>query len=372
MKQTRINIGVLGATGFIGVPYRKELLECENVSIVGLCARRTQQLEDAVKLDNARFGTKDWREIIHHPGINYVLVCTPDALHKEAILECAQAGKHVFCEKPVGMDAKESFEMMDVFLKRNDLAHFVPFWTRWSPGFVKSKSIIDSGILGEIKSIVYRWHNPRPEDMSFTWRDDSSLSSGGSIADVGSHAYDTIRFLTGLEATEVLTHAETITPSKLDRGNINLSEALDVPSHSSDFDRRRGDTPDYANISFKLTNGATGILVVSHAHYLRKGIVPELEVHGEKASIIIDRYHGKVSLFHGIEDKGEVFNVESGGFDIGNRFKKIVIPALLQVINGKQQTELEVPNLKDGWKVQLFTDAALKSHKLGQWVSIKQ
>ena len=57
-----------------------------------------------------------------------------------------------------------------------------------------AREVLDSGVLGEIRGVVYRWHNPRPMDMPLTWRDDDSLSAAGSIADGGSHAYDTLRW----------------------------------------------------------------------------------------------------------------------------------------------------------------------------------
>ena len=61
--------------------------------------------------------------------------------------------------------------------------------------------------------------------------------------------------------------------------------------------------------------------------------------------------------------------VSPGGFDIGNRFNKWVIPAL-RVMAGKSQLEVDAPNLIDGLKAQLFTDASLESSKLGEWVKV--
>ena len=66
------------------------------------------------------------------------------------------------------------------------LGHFVPFWTRYLPVFARTKEIVDSGVLGDVRGVVCRWQNPRPESMPFTWRDDASMSSSGSIGDLGS------------------------------------------------------------------------------------------------------------------------------------------------------------------------------------------
>jgi predicted dehydrogenase len=366
-----IGVGVLGATGYIGVPYRAELRGCEGVQMVALCARRRELLDKAANEDGAQLVTSDWREVVEHPEVNYVLVGTPDAFHHEAVIASANAGKHVFCEKPVGRNAAEAKEMLDAYSSAKTLAHFVPFWTRWSPAFVKAREIAKEGTLGEIKAVVYRWHNPRPANMTLTWRDDPELSSAGSIADVGSHAYDTVRWILGEEARRVLVHADTITPSRLDIGDVNLTEALargeqaagSTPSH-------KGGTPDYATIAWEFEGGAVGALILSHAPYLRRGLVPELELHGTEASLTVDRFHGRVLLGKPDNSVEIVAEFPAGGFDIGNRFKQWVIPALRDVMNGANQFDLEVPNLKDGWHVQVFTDAALESSKRGSWVEL--
>ena len=100
-----VGVGVLGATGYIGEPYRAEMRECDGVRMVALCARRKEPLEKAAEEDGADLATDDWRKVIEHPDVNYVVVGTPDAFHHEAVMAAAAAGKHLFCEKPLGMNA---------------------------------------------------------------------------------------------------------------------------------------------------------------------------------------------------------------------------------------------------------------------------
>ncbi|MBT7981098.1 MAG: Gfo/Idh/MocA family oxidoreductase, partial [Akkermansiaceae bacterium] len=199
-----VGVGVLGATGYIGEPYRAEMRQCDGVRIVAVCARRKEPLQRAAIEDGADLATDDWIQVIEHPDVNYVVVGTPDALHYEAVMAAAAAGKHLFCEKPLAMNVGEAREMLQAYLDKETLAHFVPLWTRWSPGFVAAKELIEGGAIGEVKAVIYRWHNPRPADMALTWRDDPSLSSSGTIADVGSHAYDTVRWIIGKDAIRVL------------------------------------------------------------------------------------------------------------------------------------------------------------------------
>src|SRR5262249_50876820 len=154
------------------------------------------------------------------------------------------------------------------------------------------RDIVEEGRLGEIRAVVYRWHNPRPASMPFTWRDDSKLSAAGSIADVGSHAYDTLRWIVGQSAVRVLTHADVIAFPKPDLGAVSLNEALewaDTHALGDALQTRRGTAFDYADIACVLGNGAVATFLLSHAPFLRKGLAPELELHGTEASLAIDR-----------------------------------------------------------------------------------
>ncbi len=361
-------IGVLGATGYIATPYRAEIRQSPaDAQIVALCARRRDLLEAAAQQDDAPFITDDWRQVVEHPDVNVVLIATPDALHHEAVMACASAGKHVVCEKPIGMNAAEAFEMWSAYRDRG-LGHFVPFWTRYVPVFGRAREIVQAGTLGEIRAVIYRWHNPRPVAMPFTWRDDVELSAAGSLADVGSHAYDTIRWLLGQEAVRVLVHADVITPAKPDLGAVNLEEALRWSSNHSATDpspRRRGTAFDFADVAFVLDSGAVGSLVLSHAPFFRKGLAPELELHGTEASLSLDRINGRLMLARAGNPPELLETVPDPGF--GNRFARHVFPALRARIADELTDH---PGLDDGWAVQRFTDACVRSAREGIWVTL--
>jgi predicted dehydrogenase len=210
----KFGVGVIGATGYIGTPYRAEIRQSpHDATIVALCARRREPLAAAAEQDGAVLATDDWRQVVEHPEVNLVLVATPDALHYEAVMACARLGKHVVCEKPVAVSACEAYRMWSAY-RAARLGHFVPFWTRYVPAFGRVRELVRQGIVGDVRVVVYRWHNPRPAAMPFTWRDDATLSAAGSVADVGSHAYDAMRWMLGREATRVLCHAGVITAAR--------------------------------------------------------------------------------------------------------------------------------------------------------------
>jgi predicted dehydrogenase len=367
---TKFNIAVLGATGFIGSPYRQEIRDCpKDARIVSLCGRRLEPLAAAAKEDGAEFFSDDWRKVIAHEGVNLVLICTPDALHHEAVMACAERGLHVVCEKPIGVNAVEAKQMWDAY-RGKGLGHFVPLWSRYVDVFRKAREIVGQGHLGQVRAFVYRWQNPRPASMPFTWRDDAELSSAGSIADVGSHAYDAVRWILGVEAKRVLAHGDVITPAKPDMGNINLGEAIAWGGKHSLGDAsesRKGTAFDYASVAVEMHGGAVGTFVLSHAPVFRKGLAPELELHGTQASLSIDRVSGQVRVFQADAEPETVATLPDAGQ--GNRFKQYVFPGLRDRIEKQASVH---PGLDDGYRVQLFTEAASQSATDGGWIDLEE
>ena len=368
MSHPQLGVGVIGATGYIGAPYRAEIRACpDDARIIALCARRRELLERARSEDGAVLATDDWRAVVEHPEVDLVVVATPDALHHEAVLAACRADKHVLCEKPVGLNSTEARAMYDSY-RASGLAHFVPFWTRYFPVFARARKLYRSGLIGDVRAVIYRWHNPRPASMPFTWRDDARLSAAGSIADVGSHAYDLMRWILEREATRVLTHATVLTDAKPDLGQINLEEALErSEAGSSDAGTCRHPTTfDYADIAFELEGGTVGSLVLSHASWLRKGLAPELELHGSKASLAVDRLRGELHLARPDADAELLERVADTISE--NRFRDHVFPALRSQLAGEETAH---PDLRDGWRVQEFTDACVRSATSGKWSSVR-
>ena len=366
----KLGIAVLGATGYIGTPYRDEIREAgQDTRIVTLCARRRDRLEAAKHKDNADLITDDWQAAIEHPEVNCVVIATPDALHFEPVMACAALDKHVFCEKPVALNAAQARQIWAAF-QNKPLGHFVPFWTRYVPVFSQARAFVQSGALGEIQSVMYRWHNPRPTSIPFTWRDDATLSAAGSIADVGSHAYDTIRWMINQEANRVLAHAEVLAPAKPDVGPIDLTEAIELGQQqvaANPTTLRRGTAFDYANVIWQFQGGAVGSLVLSHAPILRKGLAPEVELHGTDGSLAIDRLRSELTLVRPDGNVEVLETVPNPGF--GNRFVKHAFPAIRDRALGETS---EHPGLHDGWRVQIFTDAVVASVQRGEWVSLDE
>jgi predicted dehydrogenase len=361
-------IAVLGATGYIGTRYRAEIRAAgQGGPIVSLCARRQDRLAAAAQTDGATHFTQDWQESVLHPDVDLVLVLTPDALHYEPVMMCAEHNKHVFCEKPVGKDVGQAYQMWRA-VEDQGLLNFVPFWTRYVPIMRRARDLIRQGKLGTLRAVVYRWHNPRPLDMPFTWRDDANQSSAGSVADVGSHAYDTLRFLLDMDAQRVLAHTRVMMPPKPDLGQLDLSEAITWGEQNAAWEvksTRTAGVPDYAQLTVEFSNGAAGCILLSHAGYIRKGFAPEVEVHGTTGSLAVDRMANQLWFADSPEPARLLEAIEDDGYC--NRFERHVFPALTD-----EQTHPDHPRMRDGWRVQIFTDAVVASAERKSWVELAE
>jgi len=374
----KFGVGIIGATGYIGTPYREEIRKTPGEArIVALCARRRDRLEAAAAEDGAILATDQWREVVEHPEVNLVLVLTPDALHYEPAMACAELRKHLLCEKPVGTTVEQAADIWHAY-RDSGLAHFVPYWTRYVPVILRAKQLVDAGRLGEIRVIIYRWHNPRPILMPFTWRDDAQLSTAGSLADVGSHAYDTLRWILGREATRVLAHTSVVSPSKPNLGPIDLGEAIawgnvhdasenEPPPQQTQPATQQPSVPDMAQLAIEFPDQTICSIVLSHASYLRKGFSPELELHGTQASLSVNRLTGELWIAESPEPAKLLETMTSNSLD--NRFANYVFPAMQNQIAGNFSFH---PDLEDGWKVQRFVAAAVSSASTGGWVDVSE
>ena len=146
----KLGIAVLGATGYIGTPYRDEIREAgQDTRIVTLCARRRDRLEAAKHKDNADLITDDWQAAIEHPEVNCVVIATPDALHFEPVMACAALDKHVFCEKPPAFTAKDVEEIRCVE-KESGKVLMYGFNHRYHESVVEAFRIIQSKEMGKV------------------------------------------------------------------------------------------------------------------------------------------------------------------------------------------------------------------------------
>lgn len=127
-----------------------------------------------------------------------VYIATPPGSHCEYALRVAAANKPAYVEKPMARNSHECQLMVEAFAAKG-LKLFVAYYRRELPRFRKAKELIDSGILGTLTAVSYRYAEPSLDRISgpLPWRLQAEHSGGGLFFDLGSHALDILDFLVG-------------------------------------------------------------------------------------------------------------------------------------------------------------------------------
>ena len=131
----------------------------------------------------------DYHEALTNPAIDAVVVVSPTNLHKQIVIDCANAKKHVFCEKPMAMNTKECDEMVAA-CDANGVKLQIGFMRRFDESFQEAKRLIEEGAIGDlvlIRSNTRGPSKPRP------WMYDLKKSNG-ILAEINSHDIDSIRW----------------------------------------------------------------------------------------------------------------------------------------------------------------------------------
>lgn len=153
-----------------------------------------QVCKDACEELNLNKYYLDYKDALIDPGIQAVVVVAPTNYHKQIVVDCANAGKHILCEKPMAMTEAECDEMIEA-AKINNVKLQIGFMRRFDESFKKAKEAIDSGEIGDIVHIRSLTRGP---SKPIEWMYDIKKSNG-PLAEVNSHDIDCIRWLSGSE-----------------------------------------------------------------------------------------------------------------------------------------------------------------------------
>jgi len=238
--------------------------------LVAICGRNQEATAAAAQRYGYEGYYTDWREMIQNPAIQVFDNGGPNDAHAEPTIAAAQAGKHVFCEKPLARTAEEAKHMLDE-VSKTGVKHMVAFNYRFVPAIVQAKKLIESGALGRIFHFraVYLQEWIIDPNFPMIWRLDKDQAGSGALGDLGAHIIDLARFLVG-EPKSVMGMARTFVPERpLGDGSGKMGKV----------------TVDDAFVSlFEFENGALGTLEASRFAQGRKNF-NSLEINGENGSI---------------------------------------------------------------------------------------
>jgi len=233
--------------------------------------------EEAVKTAAMRYGYKKyytkWEDLVKDPEVEIVDNGLPNALHHDPCILAAEEGKHILCEKPLAVNAKEAEEMYKAAEKAG-IKHMVGFNYRFVPAIVLTKKLIDEGYLGKIYHFraVYLQEWIMDPNFPLIWKLRKDISGFGALGDLGSHILDLARFLVG-EIESVCGMLKTFITERPLPEDPNKKGKVEV---------------DDASVALlKFANGAIGSAEATRFAAGRKNY-QRIEIHGSEGSLVFN------------------------------------------------------------------------------------
>lgn len=260
MSSKKVGICLVGV-GRAGAVHGKNFSErIINSKVVAVVAYHRESAMKAAE----EYGTKNWytdhKEALKQKDVDAVVISTPTFTHANVTIDAAEAGKHVFCEKPMTLTLKEADAMMAATRKAGVKLQ-MGFMRRFDAEFQSAKQKLEAGVIGKPATIKSTGHGP---GVPPPWACDPKTSIG-MLAEVNSHDFDSVRWLMGSDIKRVYAEVEAIAMPELKE--------------------KYPDFYDRALVTLRFANGSIGL--IDSACPVRYGYDARVEVLGTEGIMLI-------------------------------------------------------------------------------------
>jgi len=191
----KVRIGIIGA-GAIGASHLKALADVPTIERAALCDPLADRLAQVAGENSVEQTFADHRKMLKQADIDAVYVCTPNFLHCGPTIDALKAGKHVFCEKPMALNAAQARKMVASARKARKVLQLGMSW-RQQAETQTLKQFIDKGVLGRIYHMRVILLRRRGIPGLGGWFTTKAASGGGGLIDIGVHYLDLAMWLSG-------------------------------------------------------------------------------------------------------------------------------------------------------------------------------
>jgi predicted dehydrogenase len=239
--------------------------------------------------------TTDWRDLLADPEVELVSVTAPNWLHREIGVAVAEAGRHLWIEKPVGLTADDARAVAGAAAAAGVQA-VVGFNYRNAPAVALARELVSAGEIGRVTHARFAFlsdYAAAPEG-ALTWRYERARGGSGVLGDLGSHAVDLVRYVLGEEVTSVLADtavflAERPRPEGVTAGHTLASGGVPGPVENDD----------HVSALLRLSSGARVALEASRVAVGEQNAYG-FEVHGTAGRLAWDfRRMGELQVSRG-------------------------------------------------------------------------
>jgi len=241
--------------------------------LVAIVGRTKEKVEEAAKRYGYEKYYTDWRDLLKDEDVDLVDNGLPNNEHKDSCVAAAEAKKHLLCEKPLGMNAKEA-ESMYRAAEKAGIKHMVAFNYRFIPAIRLARKLVDEGYIGKILQFrgVYLQEWIMDPNFPLVWRLRKDIAGSGALGDLGAHVADLARFLVG-DVSQVCGLTKTF---------VEERPLLENPSKKG-----KVDVDDVFISLLKFKNGSVGSIEASRFCAGRKNY-QRIEIHGTEGTIVFN------------------------------------------------------------------------------------
>lgn len=371
----KINIALIGA-GRMGISQAKafgNVCKIYNDGIEPVMYMVADVAKEAAENFVQRFGFQkavtDWHETLKDPNVDLVVVTTPNDSHVEICLAALEAGKHILCEKPLGLSSAECKQVVEA-AKKKHMVNAVGFNYIQNPMLQYANKLLKSGEFGKTLSFrgVFDMDFCADPESPHTWRQSSAIA--GALGDTGSHVLGIAEYLVG-DISEVCGVGDII--------------YTDRPDPAAPGRRLPVENDDQFHMLFRFENGGTGSIITSRVAPGRK-IGLGFEIQCEKGTIYFSEERlNELQVYRHtdrLEDQGFKLircNAEHGDYrfftgtaGVGITYIDLVTIQAHGILKAIAENRPFNPDFESGWKIAAAMDAALKSDKEKRWVALRE
>jgi predicted dehydrogenase len=325
--------------------------------------------------------TINWHELVEDPHVDVVDVTTPNALHAEMVIAAAQAGKHIYCEKPLATTSKDASRIVAA-VESAGVISIVGFNYLKNPAQAFARQLIESGELGEItlfRGIFDQDFLANPE-IPFSWRLDRAQAGTGTLGDLGSHTIAFAQFLVGDIAEVCGLNATRIKERTIPAGGSGYAA-----SALTGAEKRAVENEDITEFLIYFDNGAIGTIGTSRIGMGRK-LGLGYEIQGTKGSLYYDqermneiqlyrdsdpdREKGYKTVYIGPEHPGYKAFFGLAGIGLGYNDQKII--EAHDLITAVALNQPAQPDVRFAYQVNKVIDAVDLSCQEHRWVRVSE
>jgi predicted dehydrogenase len=355
-----LGVAIVGS-GFMG-RIHADAARLAGAELRGVGARSRDRAGEAMRylgVGHAYLGPDD---VAADDTVDVVHVCAPNAYHAAYVEAALRAGKHVICEKPLGVSLEEAVHLNGL-AEASDVVTAIPFVYRYYPAVREAAARVADGEFGSIRLIHGSYLQDWLSDlMAWNWRASADLGGPSrAFADIGVHWCDLAEFITG---------------DRISRLAVRLSFAS-----PEEGEPRRAETEDAAAILFETVGGAVGTATVSQVSHGQKNRI-WIQVDGTAGAIVFDHERQDILMVSKYADTTVVRQGDPGLTEAARAYSRVPVGhpqgytdcfALFvrdayRAIRGEQPAGL--PTFADGLRAARIVDAVLRASATASWTVV--